>query len=149
MSITLLTNGILTTVQDLGRYGARRYGINPGGAMDTKAVRLINILLGNDENQAVLEMHYPAPQIRFDEDVIFSLGGGEFGATLGDLAVGNWRPVFARKGEVLKFAEKKSGTRCCLAVKGGFAIEEWLGRAAGNLKMRGGGVGGRAVKKDE
>ncbi|HEV7645149.1 MAG TPA: biotin-dependent carboxyltransferase family protein [Pyrinomonadaceae bacterium] len=149
MSLTLLSNGILTTVQDLGRYGARRYGINPGGAMDTKAVRLINILLGNDENEAVLEMHYPAPQIRFDEDVIFSLGGGEFGAALNDSPVGNWRPVFARKGDVLKFAEKRSGTRCYLALKGGFATEKWLGSAATNLKARMGGYQGRALKKDD
>ncbi len=136
-------------MQDLGRYGARRYGINPGGAMDTKAVRLINILLGNDENEAVLEMHYPAPQIRFDEDVIFSLGGGEFGAALNDLPVGNWRPVSAQKGDVLKFAEKRSGTRCYLAVKGGFAIPKWLGSAATNLKARMGGFEGRALKKDD
>ncbi len=149
MSITLLTNGILTTVQDLGRYGARRYGINPGGAMDTKAVRLINILLGNEENEAVLEMHYPAPQVRFDKDVIFSLGGGEFGGALNDSPVGNWRPVFAQKGDVLKFAEKRSGTRCYLAVKGGLAVEKWLGSAATNLKARVGGFEGRALKKND
>jgi antagonist of KipI len=149
MSITLLTNGILTTVQDLGRCGGRRYGINPGGAMDTKAARLINILLGNDENEALLEMHYPAPQIRFDENVIFSLGGGEFGAALNDLAVENWRPILARKGDVLKFTEKRSGTRCYLAVTGGFAVEKWLGSAATNLKAHMGGYQGRALKKDD
>jgi antagonist of KipI len=149
MSITILTNGILTTVQDLGRYGSRRYGINPGGAMDTKAARLINILLGNDENEAVLEMHYPAPQIRFDKDIIFSLGGAQFGAALNDEPVENWRPIAGRKGDVLKFTEKRSGTRCYLSVGGGFNIEKWLGSASTNLKAQVGGYQGRALKKDD
>ena len=55
MSLVCLKSGLLTTVQDLGRNGFRRFGINPAGAMDTAAVRLINLLLGNDENAPVLE----------------------------------------------------------------------------------------------
>ncbi|MBA3634788.1 MAG: hypothetical protein H0W58_18585, partial [Acidobacteria bacterium] len=61
MSILVQKSGLLSTIQDLGRKGYRRFGINPNGAMDQQAVRLINILLGNDENEAVLEMHFPAP----------------------------------------------------------------------------------------
>jgi antagonist of KipI len=149
MSITLLSNGILTTVQDLGRHGARRFGINPGGAMDTKAVRLINILLGNDENEAVLEMHFPAPRIRFEKAAVFALGGAEFGAKLDEQDAQNWRPHFAEKGSVLSFANKKMGARCYLSVKGGFAIEKWLGSAATNLKAQAGGFHGRALRKDD
>jgi antagonist of KipI len=149
MSITLLSNGILTTVQDLGRHGARRYGINPGGAMDPKAVRLINILLGNSESEAVIEMHFPAPQIRFDDDAVFALGGADFGAVLNGAAAENWHPHFAEKGSVLNFANKKLGARCYLSVKGGFIIENWLGSAATNLKAQVGGFHGRALKKDD
>jgi antagonist of KipI len=149
MSITFLTNGILNTVQDLGRHGARRYGINPSGAMDTKAARLINILLGNFENEAVLEMHYPVPQIRFDENAVFAIGGAEFGATLDDSPVDNWRPVFVAKGSVLKFTQKKLGARCYLTVKEGFAVEKWLGSASTNLKAQIGGFNGRGLKKED
>ena len=46
MSILFLTNSLLTTIQDFGRSGFRSFGVNPNGAMDNKAVRLINILLG-------------------------------------------------------------------------------------------------------
>jgi antagonist of KipI len=149
MSITLLSKGILTTVQDLGRFGARRYGINPGGAMDTRAVRLINILLGNDQNEAVLEMHYPAPQITFDHDTIFALGGAEFAARLDGERVENWRPYFAAAGAVLSFHDKQMGTRCYLGIRGGFAIENWLGSAATNLKAQSGGFEGRALQKGD
>src|ERR1700755_894778 len=138
MSVTILTNGILTTVQDLGRRGGRRYGINPGGAMEPRALRLINVLLGNDDNEAVVEMHFPAPQVRFDQDAVFALGGAEFGAALDDKPVDNWRPVFAAKGSVLKFTEKLAGARCYLAIRGGIAVDKWLGSAATNLKA---GVG--------
>ncbi len=65
MSIIIEKSGLLSTIQDLGRTGSRRFGINPNGAMDKTAVRLINILLGNDEAEAVLEMHFPAPRILF------------------------------------------------------------------------------------
>lgn len=65
MSIVIISNSLLTTVQDSGRGGFRRFGVNTNGAMDKTVVRLINILLENDENEAVLEMHFPAPKILF------------------------------------------------------------------------------------
>lgn len=136
-------------MQDLGRHGARRYGINPGGAMDKRALRLINILLGNDENEAALEMHFPAPQIRFDEDTVFALGGAQFGAVLNEQEIRNWHPYFAERGSVLKFTTKKLGARCYLTVRRGFAIEKWLGSASTNLKAQVGGFHGRALKKDD
>ena len=77
MSILLETSGIMTTVQDLGRNGFRAFGVNPNGAMDNIAVRLINILLGNDENEAVIELHFPCPKLRFEQDAIIALGGGD------------------------------------------------------------------------
>jgi len=73
MSILLRKPGILTTVQDLGRHGYRRFGINPGGAMDPAAVRLINTLLGNNENDAVIEMHFPAAEIVFNANCIAAI----------------------------------------------------------------------------
>lgn len=149
MSLTFLTNGLLTTLQDLGRHGARRYGINPGGAMDARAVRLINILLGNDENEAALEMHFPAPQVRFDKETVFALGGAEFGAALNDTPIDNWKLHLAREGDVLKFVQKRSGARCYLSVAGGFKIEEWLGSASTNLKAQVGGFEGRAIKRED
>jgi len=63
MSILIEKGGVLSTIQDLGRTGFRRFGINPNGAMDKTAVRLINILIGNDENAAVMEIHFPAPAL--------------------------------------------------------------------------------------
>src|SRR5580765_209774 len=122
MSILLKKPGILTTLQDLGRRKYRRFGINPNGAMDTTATRLINILLGNDENEAVLEMHFPAPQMIFEANAVFAIGGGDLTPTLDGQPIENWRRVFAKKGSVLIFTGKRSGNRSYLAVKGGFKV---------------------------
>ena len=149
MSILVQKNGILSTIQDLGRIGYRRFGINPNGAMDKAAVRLINILLGNSDAQAVLEMHFPAPVLRFEESTIVALGGADFGARLDDISIENWRPFCVGKNQTLRFTKKICGNRAYLAITGGFKIEQWLGSASTNLIARIGGFDGRAVRKGD
>ncbi len=146
MSILIQKGGLLATVQDLGRYGYRRFGINTSGVMDQAAARLINILLGNDENEAVLEMHFPAPQIEFEVNTIAAIGGGDFSPQLDDTPIENWRPFYAKKGSVLKFAAKASGNRSYLAVRGGFMTDDWLGSSSTNLAAKMGGFGGRKLE---
>src|SRR5687767_15742340 len=101
MSLIIRKPGILTTVQDLGRFGSRKFGINPNGPMDTAAVRMINAALGNDENAAVLEMHFPAAEIEFSDDTAFCIGGGDFTPRLDGTTVGNWTVLTARKSQIL------------------------------------------------
>jgi len=149
MSVYIKKAGILTTVQDLGRNGFRRFGINPNGAMDKRAVRLINILLGNDETEAVLELHFPAPVLEFAEETVFALGGADFGAELNERKIENWRLHFAEKGSVLKFTEKKSGNRAYIAVEGGFAVEKWLESSSTNLRANIGGFKGGSLRNND
>lgn len=146
MSLFIQKSGILTTVQDLGRHKYRRFGINPNGVMDTIAARLINILLGNDENEAVLEMHFPAPQIVFEANAIFAIGGGDLTPTLDGKPIENWRCIFVKKGSTLTFAGKRSGNRSYLAVKSGFKVKEWLGSSSTNLAANIGGLDGRKLQ---
>ncbi len=145
MSILIKKAGILTTVQDLGRSGFKRFGINQNGAMDQIAVRLINILLGNNENESVLEMHFPASEIFFEEDTIFAIGGADFGAKLNETPIEKWRIYFAEKDSTLKFPAKISGNRAYFAVKCGFKIKKWLGSNSTNLKANSGGFHGRTL----
>jgi antagonist of KipI len=133
MSILLETSGIMTTVQDLGRNGFRAFGVNPNGAIDKTAMRLINILLGNDENEAVIELHFPSPKLHFEQAAVIALSGGDFGAEIDGNPIENWRCVFIEKGSTLKFTEKRFGSRCYLSVKGGFKTESWLESASTNL----------------
>jgi antagonist of KipI len=146
MSILIKKAGILTTVQDLGRNNFRRFGINQTGAMDKIAVRLINSLLGNDENCAVLEMHFPAPEILFEEAAVFALGGADFSAVLNGKMIENWRICFAEKDSTLKFERKTFGNRAYLAIAGGLKVKKWLGSASTNLKAKIGGFKGRKLR---
>jgi antagonist of KipI len=149
MSLLFLKSGVLTTLQDLGRRKFRRFGINPNGAMDERALRLANILLGNDENAAAFEMHFPSPEILFEAPATIALGGADFAAKINDLAVENWRPIFVEKDSVLKFSRREFGARIYLAVRGGLQIENWLGSASTNLLAKVGGFHGRALQKGD
>jgi antagonist of KipI len=149
MSILIQKAGILTTVQDMGRTGFRHYGINPNGVMDIAAVSLINILLGNPESEGVLEMHFPADTIHFEEDAVFAIGGAEFGAEIEGEPVQNWQPIFAPKGSMLKFTAKILGNRAYLAVAGGFHLERWLGSLSTNRAAGIGGFRGRKLKNGD
>lgn len=145
MSLLIQKEGILTTIQDLGRDGYRDLGINPGGAMDRTAVRLINILLGNEEREAALEFHFPAGAVIFEQPAIFSLGGADFDAQLDGKKIENWRAHFAETGAKLRFTGKSSGNCLYLSVQGGFVLETWLGSCSTNLVARAGGLNGRRL----
>ena len=149
MSILVKKSGVLSTIQDLGRTRFRRFGVNPNGAMDRTAVRLINILLDNDENTAVLEMHFPAPILQFEESALIALGGANFGATLDDVPIETWRPIRVVKSQTLKFTHKISGNCAYLSIKDGFAVNEWLGSASTNLVAEIGGFDGRSLRNGD
>lgn len=145
MSISFQKPGVLTTLQDLGRYGYRRFGVNPNGVMDQTAARLLNILIGNDENEAVLEMHFPAAQILFEADAVIAIGGALFSPELDGEPLQNWRPYLAKKNSVLKFGHKLSGNRTYLSVNGGFKTKRWLESSSTNLAAQIGGFAGRRL----
>jgi antagonist of KipI len=149
MSILIQKSGMLTTVQDLGRLGSRRFGINPGGVMDPAAARLINEMLGNKEGEAVLEMHFPAPQIVFEKEAVAAIGGADFLPNLDGEPPQTWQVFRAKRGSILTFAGKGSGNRAYLAIKGGFEIERWLGSSSTNLIAGRGGFSGRRLEAQD
>ena len=149
MSLLITKPGILTTIQDLGRTGYRSLGINPGGVMDRTAAKLINTLLGNSENEAVLEIHFPAGEFQFEEECTFAIGGADFGPMFNGSDIPNWKTITASKGDVLKFSGPRLGSRSYLSVAGGFRIDYWLGSKSTNLTAEVGGYGGRSLAKGD
>lgn len=123
MSLLIQKEGILTTVQGAGRYGLQRFGVNPRGVMDRTAARLINLIVGNTDNEPVIEMHFPAGEIVFEKECSFALGGGDFRASLNKDYLDIWCCAFAERSSVLKFEQKIRGNRCYMAVKGGFKLD--------------------------
>ncbi len=130
MGLKIIKPGIFTTLQSVGLPGHRAIGIGPGGAMDPVAVRLVNALIGNADTAVALEMHYPAPELRFDYDTVFALGGADLNAELNGNPVGNWRRYKAAAGSTLVFRERTKGQKTYLAVPDGFRRDSRPGEPA-------------------
>lgn len=109
--------GILTSYQDLGKNGLRHLGVNPSGAMDRLSARILNIALQNYEDQPVLEIHFPAPEILFEEDCIIIIGGADFSPTIDNEPIANCKTILVKTGSVLGFKKLISGSRAYLAIK--------------------------------
>lgn len=155
MSMHILSPGMLTTVQDLGRRGYMASGFSQSGAMDSFSARLANILLDNSESDGVLEMTVTGVKAYFDEDNVIAFTGAEFEPTItcsdsGDtVKVPLNTAVRIKKGDVLDCGTAKSGMRGYLAVAGGFDIAPVMGSMSTNLKCRIGGFEGRKLKSGD
>lgn len=144
MTLRIVKPGMLTTIQDLGRVGFQRFGINPNGAMDRAAARIANLLVGNDENRAVIETHFPACEAVFESETVAAIAGADLAAEIDGVPVAAWSTFHAREGSTLRFRAKTLGNRAYLAVQGGFSADEWLGSASTNLVA---GLGGHEGRK--
>jgi len=149
MSISIIKPGLLGTIQDPGRYGYGSLGINCGGAMDRYAARVANMLVGNQSHEAVMEIHFPGPQLLFEQNALISITGADFTPTLNDEPLPLWQPLIVRKNTILHFPKLEWGARCYIAIHGGFCIEEWLGSYSTNLKAGAGGYKGRRFEKGD
>jgi antagonist of KipI len=117
--ITVIKSGLLTTVQDLGRPGYQQYGIVVGGALDGFSTRVANLILGNDDNAAVLEMAQTGPELRFEKETLVAWCGADFEARIGVESLPRDRPVRVAAGETMSFGFARTGLRAWLAVAGG------------------------------
>ena len=145
MSLKIIKAGILDSIQDKGRYGYQKYGINPTGAMDLFSCRKANILVNNPEDAAVIELHFPASVFLFEENALITLSGADFSPVVNDQFIPIGEPVLISKGSVLRFASLVHGSRCYLAVAGGFKLQGWLNSCSTNFKAQIGGLNGRRL----
>ena len=146
MRISVLKPGLLTTVQDLGRFGYQKEGLVVSGALDAVALRTANILVGNPEAAAGLELTLRGPALRFEADALLALTGADLGASLDGQPVPLGRPVAVRAGAVLAFEKPKMTGRAWLALAGGVAVPPVLGSRATYLRAALGGLAGRALQ---
>lgn len=149
MSITIKRQGIFDTLQDEGRYGYQHLGINPGGVMDSTASKTANMLVGNQPGEAVIEMHFPAASFYFDKACIIALSGADFSPFINDKPVPLNRTLIVPASSTLEFKQYKSGARCYFSVQGGWSADYWLGSYSTDVKVKAGGFGGAALKKNQ
>jgi antagonist of KipI len=144
--MTVERAGFLTSVQDVGRTGFREFGVSTSGALDPFALRVANLLVGNDEGAAGFEITLGGLQLRFDDERIVAWCGGEFEVHVGSAALPAGHACFVSAGEELKFARPQIGCRCWLAISGGIDVPIVLGSRSTDLRAQFGGFDGRALR---
>lgn len=149
MSLRVAQAGFFTTVQDLGRYGHQRDGVSPSGAMDHFALRAANLLVGNADDDAVLEITLAGPTLVFEADALIALAGGDLGAQVGARALLPWRVSLVPRGNELTFVGERSGCRAYLAVAGGIDVPLVLGSRSTYVRAAFGGYRGRPLEKGD
>lgn len=146
MTVRVIKPGMLTTVQDRGRYGYAHYGISPAGAADAVSLRIANLLAGNDEFAPALEMTLMGPTLEFETSAFVAITGARCECKLGEVAVPANKVVEAHAGSVLQCGSTTDGARCYLAVRGGFDVPIVMGSASTDLRGRFGGIEGRRLQ---
>jgi antagonist of KipI len=149
MSVEVLRAGVLTTVQDLGRYGMQRFGVPVSGAMDAYSLQVANRLVGNDADAAALEITLAGPQLAFHADHVVAVCGGDLSPTIGGRPVPMRRPVRISRGSQLVFGECVAGCRAYFAIAGGIDVPKVLGSRSTYVRAAIGGVNGRALKSGD
>ena len=143
--VTVVRPGLFTTIQDRGRWGHQSEGVPVGGALDRLSHSAANALVGNDAAAATLEVTLLGPEIRFESDAVIAIAGADLGARLDGSDVRVNAPMMCRSGAVLRFGERRSGSRAYVAIDGGVAVEAVLGSRATSVLCGLGGVDGRAL----
>ncbi len=145
-ALEVVTPGLCTTVQDLGRPGFQKYGVPTSGPMDEWGLRVANALVRNAPGEAALEVTGVGPVLRVRGEVVLAVAGAEFSLSLDGDAVPPCAALRAREGQVLAFGECRSGVRAYLAVRGGIDVHPVLRSRCTCLSGRYGGLEGRPLR---
>jgi biotin-dependent carboxylase-like uncharacterized protein len=125
--VEVIEKGLYTSIQDLGRIGYQKYGVPISGAMDGESAKLSNLISGNEENSAVMEITLQGPKLRFLIPTRISLTGADLSPKINNQNIPLNTSIYIQKGDILAFGKRKFGVRCYLAVAGGFRTESILG----------------------
>ena len=146
MNAVVTRAGFLTSVQDLGRTGFRQFGVSTSGALDPFALRVANLLVGNDAGAAGLEITLGGFQLRFEDERIVAWCGGELDVQIGSRALPAGHVAHLQGGDELKFGRAQFGCRCWLAISGGIDVPIVLGSRSTDLRANFGGLEGRTLR---
>lgn len=134
--------GLLTTIQDKGRWGYQEYGMSVAGAMDHFAMNVANLLLGNDSNEALLECTYSGPEIGFYCDETISITGADMCPKINGKTAPMWTCLYLKAGDKLQLTSAKSGIRSYIAFSRGLDVPLIMGSKSTFIRGKLGGLQG-------
>lgn len=148
-ALKVLDPGLLTTIQDSGRFGFRKYGVPTSGAMDIKAYNISNWLVGNVSNEAVLEFTVKGGRYRFEADALIAITGALMGPKINDIEIPMNSSISVKSGDTLELGFSNRGCRAYLAIKGKLHIERIMNSYSTYTIGMFGGFKGRTLRKDD
>lgn len=150
MGIIVENPGILTTVQDEGRFGFQQYGVSPAGPMDIHSFYLANILAGNNRSEGVLEMTFQGPTLTFQNDNIIAVTGASMSPCVNGQPIPMYQAVTVRAGDTLSFGMTNgNGSRGYLAFAGGLDVPLVMGSKSTLMRNELGGIKGRKLEQGD
>jgi biotin-dependent carboxylase-like uncharacterized protein len=141
--------GILTTIQDRGRYGFSQFGVPPSGALDSFSLRVGNLLVENKEEEACLEITLVGLKIKALREVVIAITGGDLFPLLNEEPLEMWRTHLLVEGDIIHFKKVRTGCRAYLAMSGGLVVQKIMGSSSTYLSGKFGGLEGRALRRGD
>lgn len=147
--LEVLSGGLITTVQDHGRHGYRKYGVPVSGVMDDHSCRLVNWLVGNSQHSPVIELTLVGGMFKFHSDAVVGISGAEVEVRVDKKSVALNKTIRIKKSEILEIGRITAGCRVYLAIAGDWDIEQVMGSYSTCLAAKFGGFQGRPLKKGD
>src|SRR5579859_3456380 len=126
-AVRVFRPGMMTTIQDRGRWGYQSRGVPVAGPMDPLSHRVANALVGNDAGAATLEITLIGPELEFEDERVIAVAGAEFDLSVDDRPAISNAPFVVAAGSRLRFGIRRRGARAYLAISGGISVEPLLG----------------------
>lgn len=147
--IQVLKPGVQSQLQDLGRFGFQDLGVPVCGAMDEWSHRLANLLAGNAQDEATLEIVLMGPSLVFETATQIAITGADLSPRLNGEPLAMHLRIDVAAGSQLDFGRRVNGLRAYLAVRGGFAVDPVMGSRSTYVRGGFGGFQGRALRKGD
>ncbi len=149
MGIIIENPGLLTTVQDEGRFGYAQFGVTSSGPMDVESFNIANLLVGNAPGESALEATFLGPTFRVTEDTVIAITGADMSATLNGTHIPMYRAVVVPAGSTVKLQAAKNGSRSYIAFCGGFDVPPIMGSRATSIQNHIGVFNGSKLAKGD
>ncbi len=149
MGIIIENPGLLTTIQDEGRFGYGQFGVTPSGPMDLESFQIANLLVGNAPGESALEATILGPTFRVTEDIVMAIAGADMSPTLNGAAIPMHQAIAVPAGSQVKLQPAQNGSRTYIAFCGGFDVPTVMGSRATSIQNHTGGFQGRKLEKGD
>jgi len=148
-AVKIQAPGGFTTIQDKGRFGFQQMGVPTSGVLDSFALDMANLLVGNDDTCAVLEITVMGPKLAIKKEMDIALTGAKMGISLNDKPVEQWKSIRVNPGDFLIISQVQQGCRAYLAVSGGIKVPRVMGSFSTYVGGKIGGFQGRPLQKED